>query len=593
MMKLLRFFFFCFFAGIFFPTQAQIIRAIPDLVTRNEHLAIQSLDIEPGIGYAFSYSRPFSAIAVKAPLEFFDSQAYLVLNADTFPLQRDIHIDPLEGLYSSILVLPSEDFSSLSLINDQFSGEILFHLLYADGLPSLDLSRYRTEDGSCDEPMSVPQSVWREGLPAPSYTRGFTEVRHMVVHHSAGSNTDTDYTRVVRNIYIFHTQSNGWSDMGYNYLIAQDGTIFDGRDPLDGPQDEVVGAHFCGRNANTMGVCLLGTYSQLAPPVPALRSLIQLFTWKAAKDNLDPTAFLAHPANPSLGVIAGHRNGCATECPGQQTFNRLDSLRQEVDMQVLTCTTGGLRARMQWDRSRILQGQSVRVSDLSIGEVTERLWFFPGASSVEFSDAGQTAQVSYEERGQYDLGLKVIGEESTDSIYFPGAIHVLQPVSADFSGNPRVVIEGEQVSFTDLSTGDIESWQWSFSSSQTSSESSPQPVIYLRPGWYSVSLKVSNGLSEDEIRKQEYIQVLPKPQQILQVRGNPLERGDNVKVQVDERQDLQYAYALNMHGQAFALRQGARLGEVQELETAHLAAGIYILVIASEREVYQSKIVIR
>ncbi|MFN7929681.1 MAG: hypothetical protein U0Y68_17395 [Blastocatellia bacterium] len=42
---------------------------------------------------------------------------------------------------------------------------------------------------------------------------------HLLVHHTANANTATDWAAVVRAIWSFHIFTNGWSDIGYNYLI--------------------------------------------------------------------------------------------------------------------------------------------------------------------------------------------------------------------------------------------------------------------------------------------------------------------------------------------------------------------------------------
>lgn len=188
----------------------------------------------------------------------------------------------------------------------------------------------QNESDSCEEPVSIDQSVWRSGLPSPSYSRSFTATRNIIVHHTATSNSLTDYTNVVRNIYLFHTEDRGWSDIGYNYLIAQDGTIFKGRDPASGEQDLVRGAHFCASNSNTMGVSLLGNLSEVEPTDEAIESLTSLLNWKTLKDELDPWDTNSHPLNSNLGVIAGHRDGCATECPGNFTYPRINSVRSAV-----------------------------------------------------------------------------------------------------------------------------------------------------------------------------------------------------------------------------------------------------------------------
>jgi N-acetyl-anhydromuramyl-L-alanine amidase AmpD len=52
---------------------------------------------------------------------------------------------------------------------------------------------------------------------------------------------------------------NGWSDIGYNFIIRRDGTIEAGRDKdNDGDVMEEVGAHAKGFNHNSVGICLVG-----------------------------------------------------------------------------------------------------------------------------------------------------------------------------------------------------------------------------------------------------------------------------------------------------------------------------------------------
>ncbi len=188
----------------------------------------------------------------------------------------------------------------------------------------------------------IEQSAWREGLPDPSYERIKTTVHNVIVHHSAGSNTDTNYTGIVRNIYIYHTEIRGWSDIGYNYLVAPDGAIFKGRDPGSLEQDNVLGAHFCAANSGTMGICILGTYTEVSPAPESIASLKLLVNWKLGKDSLDPVGTHPHLLNASLPVIAGHRDGCATECPGEILYQSLNGIRYDVQEIFRAC---GYRAK--------------------------------------------------------------------------------------------------------------------------------------------------------------------------------------------------------------------------------------------------------
>ncbi len=183
----------------------------------------------------------------------------------------------------------------------------------------------------------IDQQVWREGLPEPDYERIVHKVRNIIIHHSATSNDLSDYTNVIRNIYLSHTQVNNWSDIGYNYVIAQDGTVYKGRDPGIFEQDNVMGAHFCGSNTGTMGICILGNYVDIFPTRESLNSLIDLLTWKTAKDSLNPFGTNPHPLNADLHVIAGHRDGCSTLCPGDSLYEKLSYARQGTSGNLKSC----------------------------------------------------------------------------------------------------------------------------------------------------------------------------------------------------------------------------------------------------------------
>jgi hypothetical protein len=62
-----------------------------------------------------------------------------------------------------------------------------------------------------------------------------------------------------------------------------------------------------------------------------LSSLEHLLGWKLSKEKLNPFDFTPHPAGSSslLGVIAGHRDGCETECPGKYVYDALSLIKQK------------------------------------------------------------------------------------------------------------------------------------------------------------------------------------------------------------------------------------------------------------------------
>lgn len=66
------------------------------------------------------------------------------------------------------------------------------------------------------------------------------------------------------DIRIWHVRDNGWSDIGYHYVIRRDGRVErgryeDGDNNLDAGE---VGAHAYGFNRDSIGICLVGGMSE-------------------------------------------------------------------------------------------------------------------------------------------------------------------------------------------------------------------------------------------------------------------------------------------------------------------------------------------
>jgi hypothetical protein len=295
----------------------------------------KQLIIRAGISYHILLNQPFTS----AKVTWLKAQQELLLNSEkeTYQLGEIVLNDDMESPSNFIIFQhPFNQLEMKGIADDTLTLE----LFYAPPIQLASQPKKNKSEYQCTEPATISYDIWRAGLPEPIPGRVPTEVKHCIVHHSAGSNTDTNYTNVVRNIYLFHTQSNGWDDIGYNYLIAQNGDIYDGRDPQEqGSQDEIQGAHFCAKNSGTMGICLLGNYNTTNPTDTSLKSLERLLTFKLHKEELSAFDAFNHPNSlgSSLPVIAGHKDGCATACPGTNLYNRLPVLRDTVQKQLDQC----------------------------------------------------------------------------------------------------------------------------------------------------------------------------------------------------------------------------------------------------------------
>ncbi|MEL6650733.1 MAG: N-acetylmuramoyl-L-alanine amidase, partial [Bacteroidota bacterium] len=159
---------------------------------------------------------------------------------------------------------------------------------------------------------------------------------HIIVHHSAGLNNSNDWPAVVLAIFNLHVNTNGWCDIGYNWLIDPLGNVYEGR----GGGNNVRGAHFCGKNSATTGVCMLGTFSNQAPTDTAIASLKKLIAWKSCDSQLNLESNALHFASGlNLDIVSGHRHGCSTLCPGDSLFYLLPQIRSGSQDIVDTCAT--------------------------------------------------------------------------------------------------------------------------------------------------------------------------------------------------------------------------------------------------------------
>ena len=174
---------------------------------------------------------------------------------------------------------------------------------------------------------------------SPSYN---TTVKVGFVHHTAGSN---DYTpeqaaAVVRGIYAYHVKSNGWSDIGYNYLVDRFGRAYEGRH--GGLDRFVVGSHTGGFNRDTFAVSLIGNFTTVAPSLDTLETLTSVLAWKLGSAYRDPlgkavltsagggTSRFSAGTKATFDVVSGHRDAGNTSCPGNTTYARMAAIRSMV-----------------------------------------------------------------------------------------------------------------------------------------------------------------------------------------------------------------------------------------------------------------------
>ncbi len=164
-------------------------------------------------------------------------------------------------------------------------------------------------------------------LNRPSYNR-------MTFHHAAGFRADNkaDGMRQVKAIQDFHQNGRGWSDIGYQFVVDQAGNVYQGRPFLDNSTtfDEVPqlaqGAHVGGANTGNIGVCLLGCFH---PPESAF-ACNDVITPAALDTMTTIFAFLSEAYGVEPANLLGHRDQGSTSCPGDNNYQLLPQIREDV-----------------------------------------------------------------------------------------------------------------------------------------------------------------------------------------------------------------------------------------------------------------------
>jgi N-acetylmuramoyl-L-alanine amidase len=86
-------------------------------------------------------------------------------------------------------------------------------------------------------------------------------VPYVFVHHTAMStcHSKEECIAEMQEIQDLHMDTNGWSDIGYSFLLGDDGRIYEARG------FNVVGAHTRGYNDVGYGISFMGNFTSALP----------------------------------------------------------------------------------------------------------------------------------------------------------------------------------------------------------------------------------------------------------------------------------------------------------------------------------------
>jgi hypothetical protein len=225
----------------------------------------------------------------------------------------------------------------------------------------------------------ITRTEWGGDSVPPRAAADYGTVECAFVHHTVTTNdyAPEDSAGIVLGIARYHRDSNGWNDLGYNFLVDKYGQVFEGRaGGIDAP---VIGAQAQGYNSVSTGIAVLGTHTSLAASEPTMEALARLIGWKLTLHGVpvqgQVTVTSAGGASNryragtpvTLQRISGHRDGDSTSCPGNLLYGQLADLRTRA-------------ARYATPTSTLTMYTSKTVRGVKASEVGGELHFGDGSS---------------------------------------------------------------------------------------------------------------------------------------------------------------------------------------------------------------------
>lgn len=138
--------------------------------------------------------------------------------------------------------------------------------LYPDGIFGIvteeAVKTFQEKNGLKADGIVGPATLAKLGIAAiqTTWKKSKRNITELIVHCSA---TPDGCNYTVDDIRRWH-KAQGWSDIGYHYVIYRNGEIVLGRDV------DLIGAHCVGHNSKSIGICYIGGVD-CKPDVPAYR----------------------------------------------------------------------------------------------------------------------------------------------------------------------------------------------------------------------------------------------------------------------------------------------------------------------------------
>lgn len=133
-------------------------------------------------------------------------------------------------------------------------------------------------------------------------------VKNIIIHHTVTGecSTENECSSTLRNIQNFHMEQLEFHDIGYNFMIGGDGNVY------QGVGWHRIGAHTRGYNSRSIGIALIGDFSDNLPSQKMLQALKDLLACGVEIGEIDRNY-----------KLFGGRQVSGTASPGTRLYREL------------------------------------------------------------------------------------------------------------------------------------------------------------------------------------------------------------------------------------------------------------------------------
>ncbi|MGW1952569.1 FG-GAP-like repeat-containing protein [Streptomyces sp. NPDC001920] len=194
------------------------------------------------------------------------------------------------------------------------------------------------------KPPVITQTEWGASTEYDGTPEYGSEIKAAVIHHTGVDSDNTlscaESRARLRSIQQAHI-SQGYFDIGYNFVVDKCGQIFEGRS--GGMELPVTGAHDAGFNTDTVGISYIGNFETAAPSRAGMDAISRIVAWKFGMYGIDPTGKVTLTSGVPQGYsgnkipqgtsvtlprVLGHRDTNSTACPGANLYPKLSRIAQ-------------------------------------------------------------------------------------------------------------------------------------------------------------------------------------------------------------------------------------------------------------------------